>query len=70
MREQLLNKDENVVAKEEIAHNEHFLLLPQCFQKLYMLQTLNCNIKNRLLATRDTLLLWAILNSLFALVSS
>ena len=25
---------ENIVGKEEIAHYEHFLLFPQCFQKL------------------------------------
>ena len=35
----MLNKDiitekvENIVAKREIAHDEQFLLLPQCFQK-------------------------------------
>ena len=33
MNEQVLNKDENIVAKGEIAHHEQFHLLPQCFQK-------------------------------------
>ena len=33
MKEQLLNKVENNVAKGEIAHFEQFLLLPQCFKK-------------------------------------
>ena len=33
MKEQSLNKIENIVAKEEIAQNEQFLRLPQCFQK-------------------------------------
>ena len=28
-----MNGDENLVANEEIAHNEEFLHLPQCFQK-------------------------------------
>ena len=31
--EYLLNKVENIVTKAEIAHDEHFLLLAQCFQK-------------------------------------
>ena len=31
---QLSDLVENIVGKEEIAHNEHFLLFPQCFQKL------------------------------------
>ena len=26
--------EENIVGKEEIAHDEQFLLFPQCFQKL------------------------------------
>ena len=29
-----MKRDENIVAKEEIAHHEQFLLLPQCCQKL------------------------------------
>ena len=31
MREQFLNKVENIVAKGKIAHNEQFSHLPQCF---------------------------------------
>ena len=27
---------ENIVGKEEISRNEQFLLFPQCFQKLYV----------------------------------
>ena len=27
------DRDENIVAKELIAHDEQFLLMPQCFQK-------------------------------------
>ena len=34
MKFSLLYKDENVVAKGEIARFEQFLLLSQCFQKL------------------------------------
>ena len=34
MKEQLLNKVENIVAKVEIAHHEQFLLLSQCFQNM------------------------------------
>ena len=34
MKEQLLNKVENIVAKGKIAYYEQYLLLPQCFQKL------------------------------------
>ena len=34
MKEQLLNKDENIVTIGEIAHNKQFLLFSQCFQKL------------------------------------
>ena len=33
MKEQLLNKVENILTEGEIAHNEQFILLPQCFQK-------------------------------------
>ena len=33
MKVQLLKGVENIVAKEEIAHYEQFLLLPHCFQK-------------------------------------
>ena len=32
MKEQLLNKVENIVTYGEIAHHEQFLLLQQCFQ--------------------------------------
>ena len=31
---ELLNWFENIVANGEIVHNEQFLHLPQCFQKL------------------------------------
>ena len=31
---QLYDLVENIVGKEEIAPNEQFLLFPQCFQKL------------------------------------
>ena len=34
MKEQLLNKDENIEAKREIAHIEQFLLLLNFIQKL------------------------------------
>ena len=33
---QLSDSAENIVGKEEIAHYEQFLLFPQCFQKLYV----------------------------------
>ena len=33
MKEQILNKVEIIVAKEEIAHHEQFICLSQCFQK-------------------------------------
>ena len=36
MKERLLNKVANIVAKVEIAH---YLLLPQCFQKLFVAET-------------------------------
>ena len=29
------NRIENTVGKAEIAHDEQFLLFPQCFQKTY-----------------------------------
>ena len=32
MKEHLVNKVENIVAKEEIGHYKQFLILPQCFQ--------------------------------------
>ena len=32
---EVLNKVENIVAKGEIAHHEHFHLWPQCFQKSF-----------------------------------
>ena len=32
---------ENIVGKEEIARNEQFLLFPQCFQKLSVVDVLN-----------------------------
>ena len=31
----IINEYENIAAKGEIAHNEQFLLLTQCFKKLY-----------------------------------
>ena len=31
---------ENIVGKEEIARNEQFLLFPQCFQKLSVVDAL------------------------------
>ena len=33
---QLSDSVENVVGKEEIARYKQFLLLPQCFQKLFV----------------------------------
>ena len=33
LKEPLLNKDEKLVEKGVIDHNEHFILLSQCFQK-------------------------------------
>ena len=33
---QLSARVENIVGKGEIAHYEQFLLFPQCFQKLYI----------------------------------
>ena len=30
----------NIVGKEEIAHYEQFLLFPQCFQKVYVVDVL------------------------------
>ena len=33
---QLSYLDENIVGKEEIARVEQFLLFPQCFHKLYV----------------------------------
>ena len=40
MKEQLLNKVENIAANGGIAHYEQFLLLPQCFLKLYAAEAL------------------------------
>ena len=34
MEIQLSDLEENIVGKGEIAHYEQFLLFPQCFQKL------------------------------------
>ena len=34
---QLFNWVENIVGKGEIAHNEQFLLFPQCFLKLFLM---------------------------------
>ena len=34
---QISDRVENIVGKEEIAHYEQFLLFPQCFQKLSVL---------------------------------
>ena len=33
---------ENIVRKEEIARYEQFLLFPQCFQKLSVVDALRC----------------------------
>ena len=33
---------ENILGKEEIARNEQFLLFPQCFQKLSVVDALKC----------------------------
>ena len=35
------NRVENIVGKEEIARSEQFLLFPQCFQKLSVVDVLN-----------------------------
>ena len=34
--------EENIVGKEEIARYEQFLLFPQCFQKLSVVDALKC----------------------------
>ena len=34
MKEQLVAKVENIAPKGEIAHDEQFLLLPQCFKNV------------------------------------
>ena len=47
---------ENTVGKEEIAHNEHFLLFPQCFSKdLYWRQvkTRVCLGKSKTITTQS-----------------
>ena len=38
----LLIRDENIVAKGEIAYYEQFVLLPQCFQKLFAAEESKC----------------------------
>ena len=40
MRIQLSNCVENIVGNEEIARYEQFLLFPQCFQKLSVVDAL------------------------------
>ena len=35
---QLSDREENIVGKEEIARGEQFLLFPQCFQKLSVVE--------------------------------
>ena len=37
---QLFDRVENIVGKREIAHYEQFLLFPQCFQKLSVVDEL------------------------------
>ena len=37
---QLSDSVENIVGKEEIARNKQFLLFPQCFQKLFVVDML------------------------------
>ena len=41
MEIQLFDLVQNIVEKGEIAHYEQFLLFPQCFQKLSVVDTLN-----------------------------
>ena len=66
--ENILNRADNIVAKEEIAAYEQFLLLPQCFRKssaedvsqfIFMIKRVNsCNYllnKNALVEVRKTL---------------
>ena len=38
---QLSDREENIVGKEEIARYEQFLLFPQCFQKLSIVDAFN-----------------------------
>ena len=40
----IFDRVENIVGKEENAGNQHFLLFPQCFQKLSPLGTLKHGI--------------------------
>ena len=40
MRIQLSNRVENIVGNEEIARYDQFLLFPQCFQKLSVVDAL------------------------------
>ena len=42
MKVKLLNKIEHSVAKGEIAHDEQFLHLPHCFQKLSAEDAFKC----------------------------
>ena len=44
MKEQLLNKVENIVAKGEIVQHEQFLLWSQCFQKLSAAEALEMSV--------------------------
>ena len=40
----LFERTENIVGKRENAGNQHFLLSPQCFQKLYISKSLKAEI--------------------------
>ena len=42
MQIQLSDCVENIMGKEEIARHEQFLLFPQCFQKLSIVEYLWC----------------------------
>ena len=41
---QLSDSVENIVGKEEIARYEQFLLFPQCFQKVYVVDVFEMSI--------------------------
>ena len=42
MEKQFSDRVVNIVGKEEIARYEQFLLFPQCFQKLSVIDALTC----------------------------
>ena len=44
MRIQFSDRVENILGKEEIASYEQFLLFPQCYQKLYVVEGIKMNI--------------------------